>query len=97
MPESRPSRKLHFNEGQPQQPEEDLENYHDETEPVIPVHLNPGHALAKAYRLIDKREVRPAVIFLDRLARQYPGWGEIDEIKALALGRRSPQENPTLQ
>lgn len=70
--------------------EEDLENYHDEMEPEIPLNLRPGHALAKAYRLIDKREIRLAVIYLDRLARQYPGWGEIDEIKALALGRPSP-------
>ena len=64
---------------------EDEEDYRHEMEPSVPVPLKPGRALAKAYRLIDKKELRMAIIYLDRLADQYPDWWEIYDIKALAL------------
>jgi tetratricopeptide (TPR) repeat protein len=64
---------------------EDEEDYRHEMEPSVPVPLNPGRALAKAYRLIDKKELRMAIIYLDRLADQYSDWWEIYDIKALAL------------
>ena len=65
--------------------EEDGEDYRHEMEPSVPVPVRPGPALAKAYRLIDKKELRMAIIYLDRLADRYPAWWEIYEIKALAL------------
>lgn len=65
--------------------EEDAASYRDEMEPSVPVSLRPGQALAKAYRLIDKQELRMAIIYLDRLADRFPGWWEIYDIKALAL------------
>jgi tetratricopeptide (TPR) repeat protein len=65
--------------------DEDTADYRHEMEPSVPVPLRPGKALAKAYRLIHKNELRMAIIYLDRLADQYPNWWEIYEIKALAL------------
>lgn len=64
---------------------EDEEDYRHEMEPSVPAPLNPGRALAKAYRLIDKKELRMAIIYLDRLADRYPDWWEVYDIKALAL------------
>jgi hypothetical protein len=64
---------------------EDEEDYRHEMEPSVPVPLKPGRALARAYRLIDKNELRMAIIYLDRLADHYPDWWEIYDIKALAL------------
>lgn len=72
--------------------EDDL-GYRDEMEPRVPVPLKPGQALAKAYRLIDKHELRMAIIYLDRLAEHYPNWWEIYDLKALALrGQNRPAE-----
>lgn len=65
---------------------EDESGYRDEMEPQVPVPLRPGQAIAKVYRLIDKKELRMAIIYLDRLALQYPNWWEIYDLKALALG-----------
>jgi hypothetical protein len=64
---------------------EDEAGYRAEMEPSIPVPIKPGQALAKAYRLIDKKELRMAIIYLDRLSDQSPGWWEIYDIKALAF------------
>ncbi len=66
--------------------DEDTAGYRDEMEPEVPVPLKPGQAIAKVYRLIDKQELRMAIIYLDRLALQYPNWWEIYELKAKALG-----------
>jgi hypothetical protein len=66
--------------------EEDGDDYRHEMEPPVPVPLRPGRVLAKAYRLIDKKELRMAIIYLDRLADRYPDWWELYDIKALALG-----------
>jgi hypothetical protein len=68
---------------------EDEENYRDEMEPQVPVPLRPGHALAKAYRLIDKQELRMAIIYLDRLTDRYPNWWEIYDLKAMAFRRQN--------
>ncbi len=65
--------------------EEDEDIYRHEMEPQIPTPLRPGRALAKAYRMIDKQELRMAIIYLNRLAEGYPNWGEIYELKAVAL------------
>jgi tetratricopeptide (TPR) repeat protein len=69
--------------------DEDEQDYRDEMEPQVPVPLRPGHALAKAYRLIDKQELRMAIIYLDRLADRYPNWWEIYDLKAMAFGRQN--------
>lgn len=65
--------------------EEDKDNYRHEMEPPMPSPMRPGRALAKVYRLIDKHELRMAIIYLNRLAERYPNWGEIYELKAVAL------------
>jgi hypothetical protein len=65
--------------------EEDEDNYRHEMEPQIPSPFKPGWALAKVYRMIDKQELRMAIIYLNRLAQGYPNWGEIYELKATAL------------
>lgn len=64
-------------------------DYHDEMEPALPSLLRPGHFLARAFRLMDLNEPRPAIIYLDKLARRYPGWRELYEAKALALGMQN--------
>ena len=64
---------------------EDEDNYRHEMDPPIPSPLRPGRALAKAYRLIDKNELRMAIIYLTRLEEAYPNWREIYELKAVAL------------
>ncbi len=53
-------------------------------EPTIDDALRPGRDLAEAYRLIRLEKQRPAVIFLDRLERKYPGWSELFMAKAFA-------------
>lgn len=65
--------------------QEKRENYRHEMEPQVPSHLKPGLALAKAYRLIGKHELRMAIIYLDRLADVYPSWWEIYHLKAIAF------------
>ena len=59
--------------------------YRDEMAPRIPDHLEPGQVLARVRRLIDQKELRMAVIYLDRLTDRYPNWREIYEAKAAAL------------
>jgi len=66
--------------------DEDEAGYRDEMEPEVPVPLRPGQVIAKVHRLIDKQELRMAIIYLDRLALQYPNWWEIYDLKAKALG-----------
>ena len=66
--------------------EEGEEGYRDEMEPQVPAPLPPGQALAKAYRMIDKKELRMAIIYLDRLLDHYPNWWELYEVKATTLG-----------
>ena len=54
-------------------------------EPTIDDALRPGRDLAEAYRLIRLEKQRPAVIFLDRLEKKYPGWSELFMAKAFAF------------
>ena len=61
------------------------ENFRDEMEPPPPEFLKPGRALAKAFWLIRKNELRMAIIYLNGLAHQYPNWREAYEVKAEAL------------
>ena len=64
--------------------EEAAEPYSREMEQPISKKLNPGHDIAKAGRLIRKRALRVAIIYIDHLQKKYPNWPEVYEIKALA-------------
>ncbi len=75
---------------------EDKESYRDEMEPQVQAPLRPGLALAKAYRLLRKQELRMAIIYLDRLADSYPNWWEIYDLKAIAF-RLSNQPDRMLE
>jgi tetratricopeptide (TPR) repeat protein len=76
--------------------QEDKEDYLHEMEPQVQTPLRPGLALAKAYRLLRKQELRMAIIYLDRLADAYPNWWEIFELKAIAF-RLSNQPEKMLE
>lgn len=60
-------------------------DFHEEMEPEVAAPFRPGRALAKAYRLIHKKEWRMAIIYLDRVTQRYPNWREAYEVKAVAL------------
>jgi len=60
------------------------ESYRQEMEPSISLQSPPGHDIAAAFRHIRRGELRPAIIYLDRLQRKYPNWSDIFELKALA-------------
>jgi tetratricopeptide (TPR) repeat protein len=60
-------------------------NARRQNRPPIDLSNKPGQALAKAYWLIDRKEWRRAIIYLDRITRQYPNWPEAYEVKAVAL------------
>ena len=64
---------------------EDEADYREEMAPEIAAPFRPGLALAKAYRLIHKKEWRMAIIYLDRITQRYPNWREAYEVKAVAL------------
>lgn len=76
--------------------EEDKADYRHEMEPRVQVPLRPGLALAKIYRLLRKKELRMAIIYLDRLADAYPNWWEIYDLKAVAF-RLSNQPDRMLE
>jgi tetratricopeptide (TPR) repeat protein len=76
--------------------QEDKEDYRHEMEPQVQVPLRPGLALARAYRLLRKQELRMAIIYLDRLADAYPNWWEIYDLKAIAF-RLSNQPDRMLE
>lgn len=65
--------------------QEHKEDYQHEMEPLVQAPLRPGLALAKAYRLLRKHELRMAIIYLDRLGDAYPNWWEVYELKAVAF------------
>lgn len=60
-------------------------DYRAEMEPEVVTPFRPGQSLAKAYRLIHNQKWRMAIIYLDRITRQYPNWWEPYEVKAVAL------------
>jgi hypothetical protein len=63
---------------------EDLKtSYREEMEPTMPTVIDPGKDIAKAYRLLRRREWRRAMIYLDRLETKYPHWHEIHMAKAI--------------
>jgi hypothetical protein len=76
--------------------QEKKEDYRHEMEPRVQVPLRPGLALAKAWRLLGKQELRMAIIYLDRLADAYPNWWEIYDLRAIAF-RNSNQPDKMLK
>jgi len=57
----------------------------EELEPGIQPKINPAQDIARAYRYFRTGHWRPASIYLDRLERKYPHWGEIFMAKAIAF------------
>jgi hypothetical protein len=57
----------------------------DEMDPVMSEAIEPAEELSKAYRYIGKKHWRMAVIYLDRLEKKYPYWGELFFAKALGF------------
>ena len=64
--------------------EDEKESLLEEMDPVLSKEIDPGKDIAKAYRLLRKREWRMAVIYLDHLEKKYPYWGNIYTVKAIA-------------
>jgi hypothetical protein len=63
---------------------EDLQQpFREEMGPAIPKAIEPGMEIAKAYRLLRRREWRRAIIYLDRLEKKYPHWHEVYMAKAI--------------
>jgi len=65
--------------------EDEKESLLEEMDPVLSKEIDPGKDIAKAYRLLRKREWRMAVIYLDHLEKKYPNWGNIYMAKAIAF------------
>ena len=64
---------------------DEKESLLEEMDPVLSKEIDPGKDIAKAYRLLRKREWRMAVIYLDHMEKKYPNWGNIYLAKAIAL------------
>ena len=64
--------------------EEKKESLLEEMDPTISKKIDPGKDIAKAYRLLQNKSWRMAVIYLNRLAVKYPNWGDIYMIQAIA-------------
>jgi tetratricopeptide (TPR) repeat protein len=65
--------------------EDEKESLLEEMDPVLSKEIDPGKDIAKAYRLLRKGEWRMAMIYLDRLEKKYPNWGNIYMAKAIAF------------
>ena len=65
--------------------EDEKESLLEKMDPVLSKEIDPGKDIAKAYRLLRKREWRMAVIYLDHLEKKYPNWGNIYMAKAIAF------------
>lgn len=63
---------------------EDLQqSFREEMGPTIPKAIEPGKEIARAYRLLRRREWRRAIIYLDRLETKYLNWHEVYMAKAI--------------
>lgn len=65
--------------------EDKKESLLEEMDPVISKEIDPGKDIAKAYRLLQSKSWRMAVIYLNRLAIKYPNWDEIYMVEAIAF------------
>jgi hypothetical protein len=77
------------NENRLKEKEDQAEPFSEEMEPKIAQEPHPGLEMAKAYRLLRRRQWRAAIIYLDRLEPKYPNWADLCMAKAMgyhALG-----------
>jgi tetratricopeptide (TPR) repeat protein len=65
--------------------EDEKESLLEEMDPVLSKEIDPGKDIARAYRLLRKKEWRMAMIYLDHLEKKYPNWGNIYMAKAIAF------------
>ena len=65
--------------------EDKKESLLEEMDPAISKEIDPGKDIAKAYRLLQNKSWRMAVIYLNRLEIKYPNWGDIHMVKAIAF------------
>jgi len=73
--------------------EDQAEPFSEEMEPKILQEYHPGLEIAKAYRLLRRRQWRAAIIYLDRLELKYPNWADLSMVKAMGYhGMREPLE-----
>jgi hypothetical protein len=56
-----------------------------ELEPGIQAKVNPAYDIASAYRYLRTGHWRSGLIYLDRLERKYPHWGEVFMAEAIAF------------
>ncbi len=58
------------------------QSFHDEMEQPVSAEIDPGKDIAKAYRLLRKKQWRMAMIYLNHLLGKYPNWDSIYMVKA---------------
>lgn len=56
-----------------------------ELDPDMPTKVDPAQELSKAYRYIGAQHWRMALIYLDRLEKKYPYWGDLFLAKSLGF------------
>jgi hypothetical protein len=66
-----------------QEKSEAQESFYEEMEQPISAGIDPGEDIAKAYRLLRKKQWRMAMIYLNHLETKYSSWDEIYMAKAL--------------
>ena len=59
-------------------------SFYEEMEQPVSAEIDPGHDIAKAYRLLRNKKWRMAMIYLNHLEAKYPNWDEIYMAEALA-------------
>jgi hypothetical protein len=60
-------------------------SYSEEMEQPVSEAIEPAKELSRAYRYIGKEQWRIAIIYLNRLQKKYPRWGDIFLAKAIAF------------
>jgi hypothetical protein len=58
-------------------------SFQEEMEQPVSAEIDPGRDISHAYRLLQEREWRMAMIYLNHLNKKYPNWSEIHMAKAL--------------
>jgi hypothetical protein len=58
-------------------------SFYEEMEQPVSAKIDPGKDIAKAYRLLRKKQWRIAMIYLNHLEKKYANWDEIYMAKAL--------------
>jgi hypothetical protein len=68
-----------------QEKKEAKQSFHDEMEQPVSAEIDPGKDIAKAYRLLRKKQWRMAMIYLNHLLGKYPNWDSLYMVKAATL------------